>query len=257
MTSKIKKKLPPRIKVGDIFTSNDFGDVEVVYYIDWVTVYIQFKTTGYVSKVNTSNLRRGAIRDPHQPTVYGVGFTEGKSYIKSVAYTTWCDMLRRCYHKKHKGYSRYGGRGVTVSAPWLYYSNFKSWWEKTYKGGAICLDKDILVQNSKVYSEETCCLLPDDLNKMILTANERRGLYPVGVSKGDVVGATFRMRVSDKRKGLIAISGYADEWAAFSDYKELKLANIRYAAEKELTKGTITQEIYNALLRYEVVPYPE
>jgi len=39
-------------------------------------------------------------------------------------YHTWADMLQRCLNPKVLGYSRYGGRGITVCDRWLSFKNF-------------------------------------------------------------------------------------------------------------------------------------
>jgi hypothetical protein len=33
-------------------------------------------------------------------------------------YTSYSNMLIRCYNPKHKGYKNYGGRGISVCGPW-------------------------------------------------------------------------------------------------------------------------------------------
>jgi hypothetical protein len=40
------------------------------------------------------------------------------------AYHSWQAMLQRCFYPKNKWYSRYGGRGITVCARWLTFTNF-------------------------------------------------------------------------------------------------------------------------------------
>jgi hypothetical protein len=40
------------------------------------------------------------------------------------SYNTWRAMMRRCYNQKDKDYPRWGGRGVTVYAPWHDYASF-------------------------------------------------------------------------------------------------------------------------------------
>lgn len=40
------------------------------------------------------------------------------------SYNTWRAMMRRCYNPKDKDYPRWGGRGVTVHAPWHDYATF-------------------------------------------------------------------------------------------------------------------------------------
>jgi hypothetical protein len=39
-------------------------------------------------------------------------------------YVCWVNMLQRCTNTKHKHYSEYGGRGITVSPSWLFFENF-------------------------------------------------------------------------------------------------------------------------------------
>jgi hypothetical protein len=36
----------------------------------------------------------------------------------SPEYRSWCDMIQRCTNTKRQKYARYGGRGITVCAPW-------------------------------------------------------------------------------------------------------------------------------------------
>ena len=38
----------------------------------------------------------------------------------SRTYRAWYDMVRRCTNSAHRGYSRYGGAGITVCKDWLY-----------------------------------------------------------------------------------------------------------------------------------------
>lgn len=40
------------------------------------------------------------------------------------SYNTWRAMMRRCYKKEDKDYSRYGAVGVTVCSRWHEYANF-------------------------------------------------------------------------------------------------------------------------------------
>ena len=82
--------------------------------------------------------------------------------IKS--YSVWHSMLQRCYddkyHIKHPTYE-----GCTVCDEWLYFSNFKKWFDENYIEGTQ-LDKDIFSKN-KVYSPETCCFVPREINVLM------------------------------------------------------------------------------------------
>jgi hypothetical protein len=48
--------------------------------------------------------------------------THGRS--GTPVYGVWYGMMRRCYERKHKDYSRYGARGIAVCARWRDFTNF-------------------------------------------------------------------------------------------------------------------------------------
>ena len=78
------------------------------------------------------------------------------------SYSTWVNMINRCYNPIHK--SRY--KNSTVCTEWLYYPNFKSWFDDNYIEG-YALDKDIHSSINRIYSRETCCYIPRSLNVLL------------------------------------------------------------------------------------------
>lgn len=42
----------------------------------------------------------------------------------SRVHSIWASMLQRCHDPKHKSYSYYGGRGITVCDEWMVFDNF-------------------------------------------------------------------------------------------------------------------------------------
>jgi hypothetical protein len=52
-----------------------------------------------------------------------------------------------------------------------------------YKNKFWSLDKDILVPQNKSYNKETCIFVPAYVNNMFLRSINRRGDYPLGVTK--------------------------------------------------------------------------
>lgn len=48
--------------------------------------------------------------------------THGMSHSKE--YSSWNDMMKRCYNKNASHYNNYGGRGIAVCDRWLKFENF-------------------------------------------------------------------------------------------------------------------------------------
>jgi hypothetical protein len=71
---------------------------------------------------------------------------------KTKEYRTWCGMKNRCYNEKVKGFTRYGGRGITVCDRWKdLYINFSNDMGRCPEG--FSLDR---IDNNKEYSPNNC-----------------------------------------------------------------------------------------------------
>ena len=94
-------------------------------------------------------------------------------------YTVWRSMLERCYSKKflerNPSYI-----GTNVCSEWLSATAFKKWMEQQDWSGK-CLDKDIIVPRSKLYSPETCAFVSNETNSFVIASDASRGDYPIGV----------------------------------------------------------------------------
>lgn len=66
-------------------------------------------------------------------------------------YRIWLGMIDRCHNGTAKGYSYYGGRGITVSDPWMEFENFYSDMGEPPEGRTL-----ERVDNSKGYSKGNC-----------------------------------------------------------------------------------------------------
>lgn len=80
-------------------------------------------------------------------------------------YRAWKNMLNRCYSKR-PGRSRAIYSGCTVCPEWHRFSTFRKWmigqdWQDKQ------LDKDILVENNKIYSPDTCAFVSRELNNFL------------------------------------------------------------------------------------------
>ena len=102
-----------------------------------------------------------------------------KTVFKCKYYATWTRMLTRCYSKKYlESYPTY--IGTSVCSEWLYATAFKKWMEKQDWHGK-CLDKDIIVPKSKLYSPDTCAFVLQATNLFVTARDACRGKYPIGV----------------------------------------------------------------------------
>ena len=119
----------------------------------------------------------GNVSNPDKRDEYG--FLCDEKVVDSNIYFVWKNMARRCFDKKCQAYPNYGGIEVTVSDEFKTYSNFKNWYIQESKGdSSLELDKDCLsyLHNiPKVYSKNTCILIPHELNTFISTIG--KGIY--------------------------------------------------------------------------------
>ena len=102
-----------------------------------------------------------------------------KTIFKCKYYVSWTNMLRRCYDKKSLE-SRPSYSGTSVCSEWLSATAFKKWMEQQDWHGK-CLDKDIIVPGSKLYSPDTCSFVLKTTNSFVVARDACRGDYPIGV----------------------------------------------------------------------------
>ena len=94
-------------------------------------------------------------------------------------YRAWQNMLGRAYSKsfqeKQPTYI-----GCSVSEEWKTFSNFRKWMlAQDWEGKQ--LDKDLLVEGNKVYSEETCVFVSRAVNNFMIDSDAERGEWLIGV----------------------------------------------------------------------------
>mgnify|MGYP003500056290 FL=1 len=170
-------------------------------------------------------------------------------------YTIWQNMLFRCTEQgqaKNQAYI-----GCTVSDNFKSYTFFYEWCNKQVgfgnkddNGKSWCLDKDILVKGNKLYSEDTCAFVPNNINSLFTRANKTRGRYCIGV---------FWSRWVNKYVALCGYKGkqkylgyFNTEQQAFQAYKTFKEGLIRQTAEG--CRDNLDNRVYEALVNYEVSP---
>lgn len=169
--------------------------------------------------------------------------------ISASIYKKWWGMKNRCspvqWSTKYKTY-----KGCTFFQEWSDFKNFERWAmlpENGYRED-YHLDKDILIKGNKVYSPETCCFVPQDINSLFTSCRKKRGLYPIGVTKSR---NTYLVHLSC-RGYQSCIGSYKTQEEAFLAYKDAKERYIKEIAETYFQEGKITKKVYDALMKYEV-----
>lgn len=206
------------------------------------------------------NFKSGSIKNPYYPSVYGVGIT-GNKYPRSInckitrEYDTWIHILQRSFDNKCKE-RQPSYDVVSCCEEWLNFEYFYEWlhsqpnFDKWYNGKRWAVDKDILNKGNKIYSPENCCLIPQNVNCLFLKRESQRGKYPIGVRyTNDGYLAVCRNPFLNKS---VELGYYSTPEKAFQAYKTYKENIIKQVAEIEYSKGNITKQCYEAMMKYEV-----
>lgn len=252
MTRKYKSKYNPA-KVGDVFQTKT-GECEIIAYNSYRNVEVKFLDKyQHVTRTWVDALRKGTVRNPFYPSLHGVGFIGSGKYKSTItgskkknkSYKVWADMITRCYdpkcHIKQPGYA-----DCTVHEEWHNYQNFADWYYQQRREPGWQIDKDLRVLGNKQYSKDTCSIVPEEINTMLMDCKASRGDLPIGVSRDK---KKYRARI--KIDAVEHILGYFfTPEEAFQAYKIAKEENIKRVATKY--KGVIDPVILNNLMTYEV-----
>ena len=197
-----------------------------------------------------SKERTGKPNKKARTLVKGVGIFDSELATTDkevlMANRVWRSMLSRCYSKKYQE-KEPSYIGCSVCEEWLLFSNLKKWFDENYVDG-YALDKDILIKGNKVYSPDTCCFVPIEINALFTKNNRARGAYPIGVYK---CKNRFRAYLGMRNKRAF-LGSFVTIEEAFNAYKKAKEAYIKEVASKYYKEGKITNKVYNALMKYEV-----
>ena len=241
--------------VGKILKSKNSGDFKVLKYNDAKDVEIQFLKTGFEATVQLGHIKRGKVKDPYSASVHGVGisgtkYPTGEGGVNTKEYVLWIHMLTRCYSDSFKK-QRPTYEGCEVSDNFKSYEYFYEWCQNQIGFGneGWHLDKDLLVKGNKVYSEDSCVFLPQEINLLLTKRDNNRGEYLIGVS-WKKANKAFVATVSKGKGKREHLGLFNTEVEAFNAYKTAKESFIKEQADK--WKDKIDPRAYNALMNYEV-----
>lgn len=235
------------IKIGDKFTSARGHSAIVVEYVNNKNITVEFPS-GHREVHQGGNLTRGRIKDKGLPTTHGVGVLGYEPVnVKEQSYVTWSNMLRRVHFPKEGAESHaYGDCNVTPE--WLYFLNFKDWFNNQVFEKGYHLDKDLLIKGNTIYCPERCVFLPQEINKFLGNRARDRGEWPLGVSY-KTANCKWDAKLSIDGKSVY-LGLFTSPEDAFTCYKIAKEADAKRLAK--FWKDKIDPRAFEALMRFEV-----
>jgi hypothetical protein len=238
-------------RVGETNLNKYGNKMKIIKYNHSKDIDVLFEDYNYIEKKkHYIYFKNGTLTSPYDKTVYNKGYLGEGLYKKckdnklTLVYSKWKSMFDRCYDGKLVTYS-----GCSVCEEWHNFQHFAKWFEKNYykiKNEKMCLDKDILIKGNKIYSPETCIIVPNSINILFVRNHLHRNNTPIGVSKyNDKFIARCKIGGKSTHIGV-----YDTEDRAFKAYKNYKEKHIKEVADKY--KDEIPKILYNAMYKWEV-----
>jgi len=240
---------------GEKFKTTEGYTATVINHYSSRNIVIEFndESKTIIEKVDISQLRKGNVKNPNHRSIYKIGYY-GQGVYKcrinnknTKYYAIWRNMFTRCYDpivtERNKSYV-----DSTIIEEWHSFQNFAKWYEENWKPymEGWHLDKDILIKGNKVYSPETCCFVPPEINNLFTSRKKIKPNCQTGVRKRCNM---FEARTT--KNGNQIHLGYFDTCEeAFQAYKIAKEARIKEIASK--WRGKITEKCYHAMYTYKV-----
>lgn len=250
-------------RLGETNINYQGCEMTIIKYVNANNITVEFKDKYRYKKISAyKEFKLGKIKNPYFPEVYGVGmygakYRCGVNNADTKEYKIWHGMLQRCYEPKTQS-KQPTYKDCYVCEEWLLFDNFYEWLHKqeNFKKWIEChrwtIDKDILCKGNKIYSPNTCCLIPEKINCLFTKRQNDRGEYPIGVyyyKRGENFRAQCMDPILNKRVLIGSFDNPEDAFIAYKNYKEKLIKNI---AREEYDKGNITKPCFEAMLKYKV-----
>ena len=237
--------------VGEINENTKGTKMKIIAYRGNSDIDVEFLDTHHYVFQHAiyQNFKTGTIKNPYDKTVYGKGYIGEGKYVGWVngnhteEYEIWKGILKRCYSESQKDVFNSYFNISEVCDEWLNFQNFAEWYH-THKyecDGRLHIDKDIKYPGNKLYSPYHCLLTPQRINMLFMNKPNNRGL-PNGIKK---YKSGYLAKYNQEELGIYPT--VEEAYAVYSDAK--KKAIIAIANEY---RGKIPEELYNALLNYEI-----
>ena len=171
--------------------------------------------------------------------------------VKLRSYNIWHSMVKNVYggYKPSRGGRIYDG--FTVCDEWLRYSNFNAWYDKQEHGdNTYVLDKDLMPNPTKVFSPDTCCLLPKEIKAFISVKPNKDNGLPIGVHYCEIKEKFVAMGKRDGKVVWLGTHDTPDE--AHARYAVNKILYARFLADHY--RYVLDERAYKKLMNWKVAP---
>lgn len=260
---KLESKKEYESRVGRSLVMKSGEKATIIRYGNAKDIDVEFDNGSIIYNTYYDSFKFGTLISPNTKTVLGIGYLgNSKSIdengITKKAYTSWLNMLKRCYDdfclKKHPTYKK-----AEVCDEWKCFANFEKWFNENYyeiEGQRMNLDKDILKKGNKIYSPDTCVYTPQKINTLFVKSDALRGKLPIGVTKNGKNGYSAtcctHSGINDKIESKVGeyLGTFRTPEEAFYAYKTFKETYIKQIAEEY--KPYIPQKLYEAMYKYEI-----
>ena len=243
--------------VGKVFETNKCGLCTIVKYEGCFNVTVEFHNPRHLVTCSMGSLLRKQVSNPMFPSFYnsaymGVGkYSNRDKYL----YGIWTGILQRTLSKEYKEkFEAY--KYVTICKEWLCFQNFAEWCvnQKGFQsrdelGRVFHIDKDLLSGKSKIYSPETCCFIPMEINNLFVTSGRKSTKWPTGVRfSNEKRKFIAKCKADGKNKHLGSFDTVEEAFQAYTKFKE---SYVKIIAEK--WKGLISEGAYEAIQNWKVL----
>jgi len=257
-----------KLKVGDTFQSTSGNTYTVIENLADCKFKVKFNDEfGYEVVADNTTVRKGNLKNPYHGKLFGKGYfgvgpyksklgptTQGFANTKE--YMAWINMLSRCYYDKY--IQRNTGNKVYEDAEvcdeWLNFQNFARWFTEKYLDIQlkeptikVALDKDILSEGSKLYSPETCAIIPVEINGALTGCSgvlSGKGKITCRLTKNGKYSITLTNRDGTTR-GVQGLNSVEDCLSVYMEHKRIVL---RELAEKY--KHILEHKVYEKLAKF-------
>lgn len=229
-TSKVVREQQKRERLGEERLNNQGCLMKVIEYNKADDIIVEFQDKRRTKiKGRYKDFFKGSLKNPYYPTIYNVGMI-GTKYPAKVngkickEYYTWKNMLYRCYSEEYK--EKYQTHyNASCCEEWLCFENFYEWAHEQsnvknfLKGNNWVLNRNIIVKDNEIYSPNTCCLIPQNVNRLFMEQD---------------------LNIEDLSEAVL------------QKYKEYREKQIKRIAEEEFANGNISEQCYEAMINYEI-----